>query len=349
MAMNGRRSGLLRGVAFAVAIGGVAHAAAQEILDLDRVAILAPTGRAAYQDFLAEGFHRAFALAGGGAWGWRSGKATVDEASADALANCAAHATAPCRIVAIDNDLVVDGQRVAHPPGAATYGELASNANYFWYGPTRAKGAIVYSHGRNAQADLRGSATPGYVRRFSNAGWDVYRFDRDPRYDELGWAIRKLADGARQLHAAGYRRVIGAGHSRGAWQSLEELRERGVLDGVIAGAPAHHGTWSQGNAVLLQGLDDFRTLIRAIADAHVPVALFVFANDPYDPDPAARAAYARDRLGAGGTPVLVIDEPAGITGHNGPQGAPFNRRFGACVLGFMEAPPNGPAACPDAG
>jgi hypothetical protein len=187
------------------------------------------------------------------------------------------------------------------------------------------------------------------VRRFSNAGWDVYRFDRDPRYDRLDWAIRKLTDGARQLHAAGYRRVIAAGHSRGAWHSLEVLREPGVLDGVIAGAPARHGTWSQSGTVGLQGLDDYRSLIRAIADAHVPVALFVFTGDPYDPDPAERAAYARARLDAGGTPLLVIERPDGIAGHHGAEGAAFNQRFGACVLAFMEAPAGPAAPCPGGG
>jgi hypothetical protein len=187
------------------------------------------------------------------------------------------------------------------------------------------------------------------VRQFSNDGWDVYRFDRDPRYDRLDWATRKLSEGVRLLRAAGYRRVIAAGQSRGAWHSLEALREDGLLDGVIAAAPARHGTWDRSSTVGVSGLDDYRTLIRRIAGAHVPVALFVFTNDPYDPDPATRAAYAREQLGAGGTPLLMIDRPSGLTGHSGANGAVFNRRFGACVLGFVATPSTGPAACPDAG
>jgi hypothetical protein len=89
--------------------------------------------------------------------------------------------------------------------------------------------------------------------------------------------------------------------------------------------------------------------VRRSAAAHVPVALFLFTGDPYDPDPVARAAYAREQLGAGGTPLLVIERPDGFTGHRGAQDARFNRRFGACILGFLEAPPSGPAACPDDG
>jgi hypothetical protein len=356
MLKSGCGSGLLRSVAIALAIAGgagmtaaVESAAAQEILELNRVSRLAPAGQAAYRDFLMEEFRRAFAVSDDGGWGWHSGAATADAASAAALADCAARTSAPCRIHAVDGDLVLDGQRVTHPPAAATYGEFASGPDYFWYGPARAKGAIVWSHGNAGQADARNIPVPPYVRQFSNAGWDVYRFDRDPRYDRLDWAIRKLIDGARQLRAAGYRRVIAAGQSRGAWHSLEALHEDGLLDGVIAAAPARHGTWSQGGMVALQGLDDYRTLMRRVAGAHVPVALFVFTDDPFDPDPAARAAYAREQLGAGGTPVLVVERPSGITGHRGAQDPRFNRRFGACILSFLEAPPSLPAACPDAG
>jgi hypothetical protein len=45
----------------------------------------------------------------------------------------------------------------------------------------------------------------------------------------------------------------------------------------------------------------------------------------------------------------MIDRPSGLSGHSGANGAVFNRRFGACVLGFVETPSTGPAACPDAG
>jgi len=96
----------------------------------------------------------------------------------------------------------------------------------------------------------------------------------------------------------------------------------------------------------LQGLDDFRTLIRRIDGTHTPVALFVFDGDPYDPDPVARAAYAREHLGTG-APLLVIERPAGITGHGGANGDVFNGRYGACVLDFFAAPRPGIAHCPE--
>jgi hypothetical protein len=337
-----RRPVALAAILAALALARVGMA--QDVLDVAPLTMLDADGRAAYGKFLADDFQRAFAIADDGGWGWRSGVRTPEQAAADALANCATRAHAPCRLYAVNNDVV---GRAASPDAGRSdvrYGEFASSPNYFWRGPTRAVGAIVWSHGNNGQADARGGATHAYIRRFSNAGWDVFRFDRDPRYDRLDWAIRHLIEGARALRQAGYRKVIAAGQSRGAWHSLEALREPGLFDGVIAAAPAKHGVWSQGATVGLQGLDDFRTLIRSIADTRVPIALFVFDGDPYDPDPAARAAYAREHLGG---PRLIVARPAGITGHSGGQNAAFNQRYGACLLGFFATPGAGAASCPD--
>lgn len=326
-----------------------APASAQDVLDTGRLTMLKPTGIAAYQRFLAEGFGRAFALADDGAWGWRSDQPTPEAASEAALAACAEHAKTPCRLQAVNNTLAGAAPEATAGRGDVRHGELTSSADYFWYGPQAAKGAIIWSHGNAGQADARRGRTHRYVRRFSNDGWDVYRFDRDPRYDRLDWAIRHLIDGARELRKAGYRKVIAAGQSRGGWHSLEALREPQLFDGVIASAPAHHGTWDAGGRVGLQGLDDFRTLMRRIAGTPTPIALFVFDNDPYDPDAAARAAAARERLGAG--KLLVIERPTGITGHSGGDNAAFNRRFGACILAFFEAgtTPGGAATCPEGG
>jgi hypothetical protein len=323
---------------------GTTAARAQDVLDVTALTMLRADGVAAYRAFLVEGFERVFALSDDGGWGWRSGVRTREQATADALANCAKRTRQPCRLHAVDNDVLGHASDATAGRGDVRAGEFTSSASYFWFGPAKAKGAIVWSHGNNGQADERGEPTPPYVRRFSNAGWDVYRFDRDPRYDRMDWGIRHLIDGVRALRAAGYAQVIAAGQSHGAWHSLEALRENGLLDGVIAAAPAHHGTWSQGASVGLQGLDDFRALIRRIGETRTPIALFVFDGDPFDPDPTARAAYAREHLGTS-APLLVIERPTGIAGHAGAQGAIFNRRYGACVVDFFTAPRPGIAHC----
>jgi hypothetical protein len=333
-------------------------ARAQEILNFDLVGMLPPEGIAAYRAFLVDDFHvekftdkerhRAFALSGAGGWGWRGGAGSIDEAMAAALANCATRTAGGCRIHAIDGDLVVDGRRVTHPVPSVKHGEFTVSPNHYYYGPQAAKGALVWSHGNANQAIDWKQSIPAYVRAFSNAGWDVYRFDRDPAYDRLDWAVRKFKDSARELRAAGYHGVIGAGQSRGAWHSLQVAREPGVVDIVIAAAPAMHGNVSQGGSAMLAALDGFKAIIRGAAQAHVPVVLMLFAGDTYDADPAARGSYAVEQLTAAGTPILLIDRPAGIGGHHGGDTPEFGRRFGGCMVHFVEVLPAGASACPDA-
>jgi len=334
-------------------------AGAQEILDVGRVGMLPAEGAAAYRAFLADDFHvekftdkqvhRAFALSDAGGWGWRGGAGSVDEAMAAALADCATRAAGPCRVHAVDGDLVVDGQRVAHPVPAVQHGEFTVSPNHYYYGPQGAKGAIVWSHGNAGQAIDWKQSVPAYLRAFSNDGWDVYRFDRDPAYDRLDWAVRKLKDGARALRAAGYHRVIAAGQSRGAWHSIQAAREPGLLDVVIAAAPAMHGNIYQSGGQMLAAVDDFKAIVRGASEAHVPVVLMLFTGDIYDSDPVARGSYTVQQLTATGTPVLLIDRPLGIGGHHGGDTPEFGQRFGACMVHFVDVLPAGATSCPDDG
>ena len=55
--------------------------------------------RAAFQDYLAAGQNKAFAVSGDGAYGWRTGRRTEEEARAAALETCAKFAKSPCRVV----------------------------------------------------------------------------------------------------------------------------------------------------------------------------------------------------------------------------------------------------------
>src|SRR5271155_4823753 len=149
-------------------------AAAQEILDLSQVSMLPAAGVAAYRDFLADDFHvekftdtevhRASALPAGGGWGWRGGVGSVDGAMAAALADCAARAAGPCRVHAVDGDLIVDGQRIARPVPALKHGEFTVSPNHYYRGPHGAKGAIVWSHGNAGQAIDWKQSVPAYLR-----------------------------------------------------------------------------------------------------------------------------------------------------------------------------------------
>jgi hypothetical protein len=66
---------------------------------------LAANGRDAFARFLAEPPHKAFAVSPAGAFGWASGRRTVDAASAAALGFCP-QTVKDCRVVVIDDAAV---------------------------------------------------------------------------------------------------------------------------------------------------------------------------------------------------------------------------------------------------
>lgn len=55
--------------------------------------------RAAFQEYLAAGHHKAFAMSAEGAYGWRTGRRTEGEARTAAVETCAKFAKTPCRVV----------------------------------------------------------------------------------------------------------------------------------------------------------------------------------------------------------------------------------------------------------
>lgn len=63
-------------------------------------------GREAWSDFLGGAPSKAFAVGSGGAWGWRGGRNSVDDAKREALDNCRRNG-ARCRVVAVDDELIV--------------------------------------------------------------------------------------------------------------------------------------------------------------------------------------------------------------------------------------------------
>jgi len=71
--------------------------------DLDAVPYVREAGKKGYTDFLKRGLPRAFALSATGAWGWAN---EGDDPVARALANCARNSKEPCRLYAVDDDVV---------------------------------------------------------------------------------------------------------------------------------------------------------------------------------------------------------------------------------------------------
>ncbi len=74
-----------------------------EIDHIESLPLNKPSSKAAYQAFLKRFPPRAFAIGSGGAWGWAAG---ADEAVKDALSSCQKYSSAPCRLYAVDEDVV---------------------------------------------------------------------------------------------------------------------------------------------------------------------------------------------------------------------------------------------------
>jgi pimeloyl-ACP methyl ester carboxylesterase len=221
----------------------------------------------------------------------------------------------------------------APPPAAAPF---VPSPHFRPVGPAAARGALVWLHeSYDTDAEPNGPPEAAWVGRLARDGYDIWRFDRSPGHDPLIPGGEALLRGLAGLRAAGYRRVVVAGQSRGGFIALAALARPDLADAVAALNPAAHGTSS---ARWSLALADFAE--RMAAARGVPLALVQLRDDPYDPDPSARAAMAR----AAAMKLLLIDRPAAPTGHMGTAGAAFDARFGACLVRFLEAPRRG-AAC----
>lgn len=75
------------------------------VADLPPPRQLSESGVRSFRDFLRQGPNKAFAVSPDGAFGWRAGVATPEDAIADALANCHKHAPV-CETYAVNDEIV---------------------------------------------------------------------------------------------------------------------------------------------------------------------------------------------------------------------------------------------------
>ncbi|MCO6418231.1 hypothetical protein JYK14_18975 [Siccirubricoccus sp. KC 17139] len=328
----------------AAAMPGLAPPA---VLDAAAVPYLTAAGRADYRRFLLQATPRVFALAADGSWGWASAQPDMAATEARALLLCAQWGGKGCKVYARDLSVVWYGDVRAPgtPPGevfAAGPGwSLLPDARFLWQGPGQARGAYVWAHGRAAGGqDSRGSQPQPHVRVFNNAGWDVFRFDRDPATDETEAAAGWMRAALKEVRRRGYARIIAGGQSRGGWNALQALSEPGLVDAVVAVAPAAHG--ARGSPAWAWALDDLRRVVAAARSPAARVAVVTFAGDEFDPDPTGRAAILRGLNAPHVGALLFLDRPVGLSGHGGGAEAQFTLRYGDCLLGFVEGQPGCP-------
>lgn len=196
-------------------------------------------------------------------------------------------------------------------------------------GPARAAGALVWAHAHYTEGPP--PTLPPFAARL--ADWDLWRLDRLGTRDPLEEGAQALAAGTAALRRQGYRQVIVIGESRGAFIALVALRQPRLADAMLLLAPAAHGT---GAGRRPQALADFAAALAAAApDCLRRAALVLFRDDPYDPDPAARAAGFLAAMRARGIAPLLLDRPAEPTGHGAARDPAFDAAFGARLAGFL--------------
>lgn len=294
----------------------------------------------------------AFAARGNGefAWNFAGGQPDGAAARSAALAACSRNVPTGCAIFGVNG--TAEG-RAPIPIATQIIGPFRASPLHFVHGPARARGVVIWSHGRAVAAgggdlDSRNSAMQGWVSLLNDAGWDVLRFDRVPNEDDVERSTARLVAGLPIVRQAGYARIVLAGQSRGAWHSLAAAaRAPEALHAVIAIAPATHGADPRFHNA---ALDDWRRLTANLPVAGPRLAVVLFRNDAFDPLPSGRLerweSQTRDRP----APSLAIAPTTGDGGHGGGGMVGFTQSWGACLARFVNdaRPPAGTLreACP---
>lgn len=287
-----------------------------------------------YDDYQRLGPHRAFALAADGKgylWAGSSG-ADPGRAVENVLKLCEERSRSRCALYAVNN-VALGGRdwKSAAPATLPAIGRLRPQPYWENKGPQAAAGLIVWSHGYMSGRDNTGSAPQGEVANFTRQCYDLYRFDREWIRDWPGDASA-LADAVRQARSMGYRRVVLAGQSAGAWVSMAATLRGAPVDGVISVAAAHHGYVKNMQDVSV-ARSEWQQIVRGIKPGPRLVVVN-FAGDDYDV--GGRMDDARAAFAASGVQALVIAEPAGFKGHGAANDNAFPRKFGACIHAFIE-------------
>ena len=197
-------------------------------------------------------------------------------------------------------------------------------------GPAKAKGVIVWSHGRSINTEDSESPSPAYLTALRDDGWDAMRFDRLSQGDTLSDSTKRLVEYTAQLKHDGYQQVILSGQSFGAFLSLMAADSSSDVDGVIATAPAAYGSFDDFYDSWRLNATRLYPLLERVKRARVMV--FYFHGDDFDP--GGRGERSRAILSQRGVGYAVVDQPAYLSGHWASSTGLFLRRYGGCIRDF---------------
>jgi pimeloyl-ACP methyl ester carboxylesterase len=299
------------------------------------LAQLSANAQRSYEAYQLLAPHRAFAVAADGSpfdWAGSSG-ADPGKAVDGVLKLCEERSKGKCTLYAVNN-VVLNGRdwKAATPPPRPAIGRI--RPEFYWdnKGPQATAGLIVWSHGYMQGVDATISAPQGQVSNFTMNGYDLYRFDRQWIRDWPGDATA-LVDAVRQAKSMGYRRVVLAGQSAGAWVSMAAAYRGAPVDGVISVSAAHHG-----EVVNMTDTTRARSEWQQVVRGIKPGPRFVVVNfkgDAYDV--GGRMDDAKAAFAASGVDAVILSNPDGFNGHGAANGRPFPQKFGSCIYGFIES------------
>jgi hypothetical protein len=239
-----------------------------------------------------------------------------------------------CAICAEDLQVVWQGRPAAVLP--VVPGSLIENRDYafspdprfIWYGPPKARGLLVWGHGKSWPGlDLPAIQPQAHVRAFNNAEFDVVRLVRPPT-DYVDGAAEWLPSGLALLRQKGWR--MGGGSQPIARCMQQRARDTsGLADAAIADSPASFSGQATQEADLPRNL-------RAIRSQFARVGVVQSEGDFYVRDTPGRVAMLREMLPSRVAAALVIDEPEGIIGHSGGFSADFARKFSPIPAGVRD-------------
>lgn len=217
-------------------------------------------------------------------------------------------------------------------PSAAGEMRLVPGFERAMAGPQAAKGAVIWSHGRSLEVEDSTASTPAWLAGLRDAGWDVWRFERPSLSDSLPGSSQVLAGWVGELRRRGYRHVVLAGQSFGAFLSLMAASAVEGVDAVVATAPAAFGDFSDSHATWRLNASRLYPLVETVRTPRV--MMFFFHGDEFDP--GGRAERVEAILARRGLDHLVVDQPADLPGHGAANTGLFVRRFGACIAEFLD-------------
>ncbi|MEL6318318.1 MAG: hypothetical protein AAFR16_11855, partial [Pseudomonadota bacterium] len=206
-------------------------------------------------------------------------------------------------------------------------------------GPERAEGIVLYIQGSTRKTGtevVERTGVHSYLRPLHAQDWDVVRLSYVHRAamayrdDVSGALARAIKTWLAARKAEGYRSIVVVARSAGAWTALKMgAALKPEVDALVLSAIAAHGVGRR------RGLNTSAMLPMLAAYDGPPVLMSFFEGDPYDENPAARVAAVRQTLAGKTIPHLIIDRPAGYSGHSVGWMPAFDYTHGPCIRDFL--------------